>query len=60
MQSPPDIAPCIGKLIKFRRDLHAHPELKFEETRTADQVAAWLQALCLPPHRGVSGGRPRG
>jgi amidohydrolase len=51
----PDITPYLGKLIGFRRDLHAHPELKFEETRTSDQVAAWLQALGLPLHRGLGG-----
>ncbi|HEY1225723.1 MAG TPA: M20 aminoacylase family protein [Ramlibacter sp.] len=55
MRPPPDIAPYIGKLIRFRRDLHTHPELKFEETRTADQVAAWLQALGLPVQRGLGG-----
>jgi hippurate hydrolase len=55
MQAPPDISPYIGKLVQFRRDLHAHPELKFEETRTADQVASWLQALGLPLHRGLGG-----
>jgi amidohydrolase len=55
MQSPPDIAPYIGKLITFRRDLHAHPELKFEESRTSDQIAAWLQALGLPLQRGLGG-----
>ena len=55
MQSPPDVTPYIGKLIRFRRDLHAHPELKFEESRTSGQVAAWLQALGLPLHRGLGG-----
>ena len=55
MQSPPDITPYLGKLIAFRRDLHAHPELKFEESRTSDQVAAYLQALGLPLHRGMGG-----
>jgi hippurate hydrolase len=55
MQAPPDISPYIGRLIQFRRDLHAHPELKFEESRTSDQVAAWLQALGLPVHRGMGG-----
>ncbi|GAB3772951.1 M20 aminoacylase family protein [Ramlibacter monticola] len=55
MPSPPDLGPHLGKLIQLRRDLHAHPELKFEETRTADQVAAWLQALGLPLHRGMGG-----
>src|SRR6478752_7522639 len=55
MQSPPDITPHLGKLINFRRDLHAHPELKFEESRTAGQVAAWLQALGMPLQRGLGG-----
>jgi amidohydrolase len=55
MQSPPDITPYLGKLINFRRDLHAHPELKFEESRTSDQIAAWLTALGLPVHRGMGG-----
>ena len=27
----------------WRRDLHAHPELRFEEHRTADFVAAKLK-----------------
>jgi hippurate hydrolase len=55
MRSSPDIAPYIGKLIGFRRDLHTQPELKFEETRTAGQVAAWLQALGLHVQRGLGG-----
>ncbi|MBG9387039.1 M20 aminoacylase family protein [Caenimonas aquaedulcis] len=55
MQSPPDVTPYIGQLIKFRRDLHTHPELKFEETRTSDQVASWLTALGLPLRRGLGG-----
>ncbi len=38
----------------LRRDLHAHPELGFEEVRTADRVAAFLQALGLPLHRGLA------
>ncbi|NML44147.1 amidohydrolase [Ramlibacter sp. G-1-2-2] len=55
MQASPDLSPYIGKLVQFRRDLHAHPELKFEESRTSDQVAAWLQALGLPVQRGLGG-----
>ncbi len=38
----------------LRRDLHAHPELGFDEQRTSDRVAAWLQALGLPMHRGLA------
>lgn len=32
-------------ITELRRDLHRHPELKFEETRTADIVAEHLQKL---------------
>ncbi|MBC7603317.1 MAG: amidohydrolase [Ramlibacter sp.] len=55
MKLPPDVTPYIGQLIKFRRDLHTHPELKFEESRTSNQIAAWLQALGLQMHRGMGG-----
>ncbi len=54
MQATPDITPYLGKLIKFRRDLHAHPELKFEEFRTSDQIATYLGELGLTVHRGLS------
>lgn len=37
----------------LRRDLHAHPELAFEENRTADKLAAQLQAWGLQVHRGL-------
>lgn len=50
----PDITPYLGQLIGFRRDLHAHPELKYEEQRTAARVAAYLEALGLPVHRGLA------
>ncbi len=36
-----------------RRDLHAHPELCFEEHRTADLVAARLTEWGIPVHRGL-------
>ena len=36
-----------------RRDLHAHPELCFEEVRTADVVAAKLTEWGIPIHRGL-------
>ena len=41
------------EIVAIRRDLHAHPELAFEETRTADQVAHWLQQWDIPVHRGL-------
>ncbi|MBU3740242.1 MAG: amidohydrolase [Rhodoferax sp.] len=37
----------------IRRDIHAHPELCFEEVRTADLVAAKLTEWGIPIHRGL-------
>lgn len=42
------------ELIRIRRDLHAHPELGFEEKRTAAIVAKRLRALGLPVVTGVA------
>ncbi|MDN4017269.1 M20 aminoacylase family protein [Zwartia panacis] len=39
----------------IRRDLHAHPELCYEENRTADVVAEALQKWGIPVHRGLGG-----
>ena len=38
-----------------RRDLHAHPELRFEERRTADVVAQELEAIGYTVSRGLGG-----
>jgi len=38
-----------------RRDIHAHPELCFEEKRTADVIAAKLAEWGIPVHRGLGG-----
>jgi amidohydrolase len=54
-------------LIEIRRDIHAHPELAFEEVRTAGIVAAELARIGIPHTTGVGrtgvvglieGGRP--
>ena len=37
----------------IRRDIHAHPELCFEERRTADIVARQLTEWGIPIHRGL-------
>ena len=42
-------------LVAIRRDLHAHPELAFEETRTAGIVAAELARLGIAHRIGVGG-----
>jgi amidohydrolase len=40
-------------LVATRRDLHRHPEIAFEETRTAGIVSARLTGLGLSPRTGV-------
>lgn len=40
-------------LTALRRDLHAHPELGFDEHRTADIVANFLAALGIEVHRNI-------
>ena len=40
-------------LVELRRDFHRHPELGFQETRTAGIVAARMRALGLPMRTGV-------
>jgi amidohydrolase len=41
-------------IASIRRDLHAHPELCFQEVRTADVVAARLAEWGIPVHRGLA------
>ena len=40
-------------LSAFRRDLHAHPELGFEEHRTVERVTAELDKLGVEYHTGI-------
>lgn len=54
MHALPDIAAHASELTAIRRDIHAHPELGFEETRTADLVAAKLQEWGIELHRGLA------
>lgn len=41
------------QLAQLRRDIHAHPELCFEEFRTSDLVARTLTDWGIPVHRGL-------
>ena len=50
----PRIAERQPELARIRRDIHAHPELGFEENRTADLVAAQLAAFGCEVHRGLA------
>src|SRR5687768_8917153 len=47
------IAVLQDEMTRWRRDIHAHPELGFEETRTSDIVAEKLRAFGLEVHRGI-------
>jgi amidohydrolase len=41
------------ELTTWRRDIHAHPELGFEEQRTSDLVAGKLAEFGIEVHRGI-------
>ena len=41
------------EMTRWRRDIHAHPELGFEENRTSNTVAEKLCAFGLEVHRGI-------
>jgi hippurate hydrolase len=47
------IAALTGEMTAWRRDIHAHPELGFQEQRTAQLVAERLQAFGVEVHRGI-------
>lgn len=47
------IAGMHEEMTKWRRDIHAHSELGFEETRTAGFVAEKLETFGLVVHRGI-------
>ncbi|MFA7667562.1 MAG: M20 aminoacylase family protein [Burkholderiaceae bacterium] len=50
---PSQIATHHAEFTQWRRDIHAHPELGFAETRTADLVASRLESFGIEVHRGI-------
>ncbi|MBB4217149.1 hippurate hydrolase [Rhizobium sp. BK212] len=55
MSIPARIEDDLPFLMALRRDLHAHPELGFEEERTAGIVARLLDDAGITVHRGLGG-----
>ncbi|WP_064712070.1 M20 aminoacylase family protein [Rhizobium bangladeshense] len=55
MSIPVGIKDDLPFLTALRRDLHAHPELGFEEQRTAGIVAKILEEAGITVHRGLAG-----
>lgn len=50
-----ELDPWIAQAITLRRDLHKHPELAFQEHRTAAMVAEGLHAAGLEVRTGIAG-----
>ncbi|MWP49648.1 MULTISPECIES: M20 family metallopeptidase [unclassified Gilliamella] len=56
----------ISEMVAFRRDLHKHPELPWEEFRTTDKIAEELDKIGIPYRRteptgiiaDIEGGKP--
>lgn len=54
MPRPEDLAPLVPAMTAWRRDLHRHPELGFEERRTAAFVAGTLRGLGIEVAEGLA------
>lgn len=52
----PALDTILPKLIELRHELHAHPEIRFEEHWTSDRIARFLDDLGAPYTRGHAGG----
>ena len=53
MQLIESILADAASIAALRRDIHAHPELCFEERRTSDVIAKALTDWGIPVHRGL-------
>ncbi len=50
-----EIDDLVAPLVSFRRDIHANPELAYEEHRTANKLEEALLKLGLEVHTGIGG-----
>ncbi|HEV7256181.1 MAG TPA: M20 aminoacylase family protein [Bosea sp. (in: a-proteobacteria)] len=55
MPALPAIDAFKDDLVAIRRDIHAHPEIGFEEVRTSGIVAEKLASWGIEVHRGIGG-----
>lgn len=46
---------CLPRRVSLRHDLHAYPELRYEEVRTSDVVAEELRQIGYEVKRGLGG-----
>jgi hippurate hydrolase len=53
MKLLPEVLESVDLIKAIRRDIHAHPELCFQENRTADKVAQQLESWGIQIHRGL-------
>jgi amidohydrolase len=50
-----EIGKRLDSMVALRRDFHRHPELSFQERRTAEIIAERLQKAGLEVHTGIAG-----
>src|SRR5581483_5314304 len=53
MSTTPLTVTDLATIRDLRHDMHAHPELAFQEVRTSDLVANTLTTWGIPVHRGL-------
>mgnify|MGYP006201161325 CR=1 FL=1 len=53
MRILPEILEATPSIAEIRRNIHAHPELRFEEKRTAELVAQALSSWGIAVYQGL-------
>lgn len=55
MASIPEVEALRNRMVEWRREIHAHPELAFQEHRTAAFIADQLERMGLEVETGIGG-----